>query len=305
MAKGKKKSSAKQGKGTAQKKSGAFVAFLRSQRFAHIRGAVYVLFSVFLVLAMVGYYVTDARGGWMGSLGHGVAEFFTTNLFGIGSLGFSLLFFVYGMRLWGVVVLPWWKTLGSTLFWMLWLSLLLGYIGGAWIKDAGFESYAGIGLSYAESLHNLMSWWTVVVLIVLAILFLVLVHKMQLPEVKMPKVDMKKMVRDVEKEIEKVATDHSDTDQAVETPESYDLKDDDDPGADFDAAAMELFPRPAVVDEETPLDLEPEIQKSDNEPAFSIDDEFARINEKAQGKAGVDRRRRNQLYHQRRPGNPG
>ncbi len=285
MATGKKKNNAKQGKGTAKKKSGAFVAFLRSQRFAHIRGAVYVLFSVFLVLAMVGYYVTDARGGWMGSLGHGVAEFFATNIFGIGSLGFSLIFFVYGMRLWGVVVLPWWKTFGSTLFWMLWLSLLLGYIGGAWVKDAGFESYAGIGLSYAESLHNLMGWWTVVVLIFLAILFLVLVHKMQLPEVKMPKVDMKKMVHDVEKEIEKVATDHNDPEQNVETPESYDLKDDDnDPGAEFDAAAMELFHRPASVDDEVPQEAEPEMPASDDtEPAFSIDDEFARINEKAQG----------------------
>ena len=84
MAKGKKKSKTK-GKAAGAKRAAAFVAFLRSKRFAHMRGAFYVLFSVFLVVAMIGYYVTDARGGWTGSLGKGVAEFFAVNLFGIGA----------------------------------------------------------------------------------------------------------------------------------------------------------------------------------------------------------------------------
>ena len=157
MAKGKKKSKAKGKAAAGKSRAAAFVAFLRSKRFAHIRGAVYVLFSVFLVIAMIGFYVTDARGGWTGSLGKGVAEFFAVNLFGIGSLGFALLFFVYGMRLWDVVVMPWWKTFGSTLFWMLWCSVTLGYIGGAWVKSADFENYAGIGLQMAEPLHRLLS----------------------------------------------------------------------------------------------------------------------------------------------------
>ena len=124
-AKSKGKSKGVQGKGRAA----AFVAFLRSQRFAHIRGAVYVLFSVFLLISLAGYYATDcgSRGQWLGSVGQGVAEFFAVKLFGIGSFGFTLLFFVYGMRLWAVSVMPWWKTFGSTLFWMCWLSLTLGY----------------------------------------------------------------------------------------------------------------------------------------------------------------------------------
>ena len=273
----KKKTKTKKGKGAS--KGGAFAGFLKSKRFAHIRGAVYVLFAAFLALALTGYYVTDARGGWTGSIGHSLAEFFTTNLFGIGSFGFVLLFFVYGLRLWDIVVLPWWKTFGSTLFWMLWLSVFLGYIGGAWVKSAGFESYAGIGLTFAEPLHSLLSWWTLVILVFLAVLFLVLVHKMQVPEVKLPSVNIKSVAREIEKEIVEVATDKE---AATAKPQAKEPvcpveTEDDDPGADFDAAALELFHRPAGIDEPT------EPQSERQEPAFSIDDEFARINAKAQG----------------------
>ncbi len=280
----KKKGSTK-GKGAAKK--GAFVEFLKSKRFAHIRGAVYVLFAAFLAVALTGYYVTDARGGWTGSLGHGLAEFFSINLFGIGSYGFVLLFFVYGMRLWNVVVLPWWKTFGCTLFWMLWVSLFLGYIGGAWVKSAGFESYAGVGLTLAEPLDALLNWWTLVVLVFLAVLFLILVHKMRLPEVKMPKVDLGKMVKGVEKEIEEVATEPDEPEDEGPKDVVPDTKEEDDPGAEFDAAAMELFHKPANIEEEPEgkdIPLSPETEPAENtEPQFSIDDEFARINAKAQG----------------------
>ena len=287
---GKKKSGSKaKGKGAAGKKrAAAFIAFLGSKRFAHIRGAFYVLFSVFLVVAMTGYYVTNARGGWTGSLGKGVAEFFAVNLFGIGSLGFALLFFVYGMRLWDVVVMPWWKTFGSTVFWMLWCSLTLGYIGGAWVKSADFENYAGIGLQMAEPLHELMSWWTLVALLFIAILFLVLVHKVELPKVEGEKIketgeklkeEMVKGLKAVGHEIEEVATeDESHGEEKLKggrAEETKSLKDTDiDEGvdADFEEEALKLFRQPASVE---PI--------QETEPAFNIDDEFARINAKAQG----------------------
>ena len=253
---------------------GRLLAFLRSKQFAHIRGALYVLFSIFLVIAMVGYYSTAGSGGWLGAAGHGVAEFFAVNLFGLGSLGFALLFFVYGMRLWDVVVMPWWKTFGSTLFWMLWLSLTLGYIGGAWVHRAGFESYAGIGLQMAEPLHRWLSWWTLVLLVFVAILFLALVHKMELPEVKLPKVDLKKLAQEVEEELVDVATEHEKKPVApVAAPVISPTPSDEKPAqVDFDEEAIKLFQQPAATDEPT----------TDDEPAFSIDDEFARINQRAQ-----------------------
>ena len=292
----KKPSSKTKGKSAPKPKkkgSGAFVAFLRSKQFAHIRGAIYVMFALFLLLALVGYYATDCgtRGRWLGALGQSLAEFFTTNLFGIGSLGFSLLFFVYGMRLWDVKVMPWWKTFGSTLFWMLWLSVTLGYIGGAWVRSAsGFEHFAGIGLQFAEPLHHLMSWWTLVLLVFLAVLFLVLVHKMEIPEVHMPKVDLKSAAHAIERQLEDVATDHTEKDSREVGPgrgvsgstsiigsTSVSGATIDDEGADFDEEAMALFRTPANPES---VDL-----PVDSEPAFSIDDEFARINAKAQGKA--------------------
>ncbi len=315
MAASKKKTTkASKGKPQAKKNSsGGFAAFLKSKQFAHIRGAFYVLFALFLVLSMVGFYLTDggATGTWMGSAGQGLAEFFAVNLFGIGSLGFALLFFVYGMRLWDVVVLPWWKTFGSTLFWMLWLSLLLGYIGGAWVRDGSFEHYAGIGLRLAEPIAGWISWWTLVVLLFVAVLFLVLVHKMELPEVHLPKVDMKKAVKEFSREIEDVATDHAeegvakktddkkwqDMTQAVAATLSDDdaqpQTEDDDPGADFDEEAMRLFHTPAASDDDIAAEPQsdkasqpigqPAAQPTKEEPAFSIDDEFARVMAKAQG----------------------
>ncbi len=287
MAGTKKKSTPKTKGKTApkpsKKRSGGFVAFLRSRQFARIRGAVYVMFSLFLLLALVGYYATDcgSRGHWLGSLGHSLAAFFANRLFGIGSLGFSLLFFVYGMRLWDVKVMPWWKTFGSTLFWMLWISLTLGYIGGAWVHSAsGFEHFAGIGLQLAEPLHRLLSWWTLVLLLFIAVLFLVLVHKMEIPEVHMPKVDLKGAAKAIERQFENVTTDHSDDPQpAPATPANQvaatPAPADEDEGADFDEEAMALFhSHPPKEEHDMPVD---------DEPAFSIDDEFARVNARAQG----------------------
>ena len=276
--KSKKTTKTKKGKTAPRKRGDGFVAFLRSKRFAHIRGALYVLFSIFLVIAMVGYYATTGRGGWLGAAGHGVAEFFTTNLFGLGSLGFALLFFVYGMRLWDVVVMPWWKTFGSTLFWMLWLSLTLGFIS-EWVDSGNFESYAGIiGVQMSEPLHRWLSWWTLVILLFLAVLFLVLVHKMELPEVKLPevklpKVDMKKAVQAVERELVDVATDHTEAESGERKVEGGEPKVESGEAL-FDEEAMKLFQQPAEID--LPVD---------EEPAFSIDDEFARINAKAQGQS--------------------
>ena len=292
----KKKTPAKgKGKGKAaakgSKPSGGFVAFLKSSRFAHIRGAFYVLLAAFATLALVSYFATGcgAGGNWLGSLGHWMAELLAVNLFGIGSFGVALLLFVYGMRLWNVSVLPWWKTFGSTLFWMLWLSLTLGYIGGAWVRDAAFEPYAGIGLRLAAPLHHLIRWWTLVLLVFVAVLFLVLVHKMELPEIHMPNVDMKRVALGIEKGIEAVATDHHDSPKPDDKPTDVDdaslglspgmapeasdndNNNDPDPGADFDDEAMKLFHSPAP-EADMPVD---------KEPAFSIDDEFARVMAKA------------------------
>lgn len=279
------------GKGTSKGKSrGSFLAFMKSERCAHIRGSVYVLFAAFLLISLAAYYATgcDPTRHWLKSLGYGTAEFFATKLFGIGSLGFSLLFFVYGMRLWGVKVMPWWKTFGSTLFWMVWLSTTLGYIAVKWIEGGvGFEQYAGIGLLLAEPLDGLMGWFTLVLLVAVAIGMLVMVHKMELPEVHLPKVDLKRAVE----EIEKVGVEESGKTEVEggkrkeEREEVIDLnarQQEEDEGADFDEAAMALFTQhPATESREQERKSGERKQETVAEPEFSIDDAFAKLTQKA------------------------
>ena len=299
-AKGGGKAAAK-GKGTSKGKSrGSFLAFVKSERFAHIRGTVYVLFAAFLLISLAAYYATgcDPTRHWLKALGYGTAEFFATKLFGIGSLGFSLLFFVYGMRLWGVRVMPWWKTLGSTLFWMVWLSVTLGYIAVKWIEGGvGFEQYAGIGLLLAEPLESLMGWFTLVLLVAVAIAVLVMVHKMELPEVKMPKVDLKRAVEELEKVgVESGEEKVESGERRAESGDVIDLnvqQEEEDEGADFDEAAMALFHKHAEEPESGERRVESGERGVENgegsvesdegavEPEFSIDDAFAKLTQKA------------------------
>ena len=303
MAGTKKKPAAKpkgkgKSKGTPKGKNrwGAFVVFVKSERFAHIRGAVYVLFSIFLLLSLTSYYATgcDPTRHWLKTLGFATAEFFAVNLFGIGSLGFSLLFFVYGLRLWKLKVMPWWKTFGSTAFWMFWLSLTLGYIAVKWISDGvDFAQYAGIGVPMAATLEGLMGWWTLVVLVAVALGVLVLVHKMELPEVHVPKVDLKKVKEEL---VERIPEEKDTTLPQQQTDSNFPGSNtqqngfvdfakqqlEEDEGAEFEEAAMELFRRRPGEPVADPS-VEPVTEKPTKEPEFSIDDEFARLNERLQG----------------------
>ncbi|MBQ9417752.1 MAG: DNA translocase FtsK [Bacteroidales bacterium] len=215
-------------------------------------------------------------------------------MFGIGAFGFALLFFVYGMRLWKVQVLPWWKTLGSTLFWMLWISLLLGYIGGAWVRDGTFDHFAGVGLIMAGRLDHWIGWWTLVVLLFVAVLFLVLVHGMELP-----KIEVGRIAKKVEHEIAEVATEHEERKEkkkkaaasgmgAVAADEA---EGDDEPqgviSSSFDEEAQKLFNSHGEGEEQEGEEAAAGVEEMEGganaEQALDIDAEFERINRVAQG----------------------
>ena len=256
-----------------KKKEGGLGTFIRSKRFAHIRGAIYILFALFLLIALVGLYATTGHGGWLGKAGYALADFVATRLFGIGSFGLSLLLFVYGLKLWNVEVMPWWKTLGSTMFWMLWLSLTLGYIDVAWVQRANFESYAGIGLRLAEPLHQWIGWWTLVLLAFVGVLFLVLVHKMELPQIKLPEKKEKhskaELPRPTEEQEEQPAK-REPVQPAEEQPAKA-------ANSGFDEEAERLFHSKPEAE-----DAPKEMPADDGDP-FDIDAEFERINARAQG----------------------
>ncbi len=261
----------------------AFVAFVKSERFAHIRGVVYVLFAAFLLLSLTSYFATgcDPTRHWLKAMGFATAEFFAVRLFGIGSLGFALLFFVYGLRLWKINVMPWWKTFGSTVFWMFWLSMTLGYIAVKWIDGGvGFEQFAGIGVTMSAAMEEMMGWWTLVILLVVAIAVLVMVHKMELPEVK-----GKEFMAKGEKLVEGLKEEWK---EAWDAPSPQPEKKPDPDFVDFakeqDEETVETRPAASPKEEEPEEDEGVDFEEAQDEIPFDIDDEFARVNAKAQGK---------------------
>ena len=261
----------------------AFVAFVKSERFAHIRGVVYVLFAAFLLLSLTSYFATgcDPTRHWLKAMGFATAEFFAVRLFGIGSLGFALLFFVYGLRLWKINVMPWWKTFGSTVFWMFWLSMTLGYIAVKWIDGGvGFEQFAGIGVTMSAVMEEMMGWWTLVILLVVAIAVLVMVHKMELPEVK-----GKELMAKGEKLVEGLKEEWK---EAWDAPSPQPEKKPDPDFVDFakeqDEETVETRPAASPKEEEPEEDEGVDFEEAQDEIPFDIDDEFARVNAKAQGK---------------------
>ena len=250
------------------------------------------MFAAFLLIAMMGYYVTDFghKGQWLGTLGIGLAAFFTNNLFGFASFGFALLFFIYGMRLWNVKLMPWWKTLGSTLFWMLWLSVTLGYVGG-WVHRTNFEPYAGIGLRIAESMHHMIGWWTLVLLLFVAVLMLVVVHKMELPKIKLNRLKADKPR--LEEQPSVVAAKATEAVVAEPTAKAAEPVATPTPNVEADKALQQLFnsQQNDVAESETAKEKAQEPMSADTatteEPTFSIDDEFERVNRKAREKDDV------------------
>ena len=235
--------------------TGKFVEFCRSERGRKLRGVCYILLALFLTISTISFFVSwPSQSNWMGRLGYLLASFVVQDTFGIASLGFSFLLFVYGLRLCKVNLLPWWKTFWATLFWMLWLSTVLGYLNGRLFKSETFGNYVGItGKFVSEELYMLIRWGVVVLLIFVAMVFLIFVHRMRIrvpkiPDVSLPIINLKERLSNRNTASEELSQEKT----------------------------------PNATDSDTNLSEEKETDKV----TFDIDDEFARINQKAQqGKA--------------------
>ena len=223
-----------------------FVEFCRTERGRKLRGACYIMLALYLVMATISYFVSwPSQSNWMGKLGYHMANLIVQGTFGIASMGLYFLLFIYGLRLWKKKPLPWWRTFWATLFWMLWCSTVLGYLYGMFFKNETFGNYVGItGKFVSEELYSLIRWGVVVLLIFVAVVFLIFVHRMRirmpkLPEVSLPKVNLKEKISQLRQEKEE-----------TETPE-----------------------------EEETVETTP---ANEEKITFDIDDEFARVNQRAQ-----------------------
>lgn len=239
--------------------TGRFREFWKTQRCRRLRGSIYILLSLFLLVATVSFFIAwPCQENWMGKIGFYMAEFFVKNTFGIASVGLYFLLFLLGLKKWGSNPLPWWKTFGITMFWMFWISSVLGYCAGVWGKgNDTIDNLAGVTGNYvAYQLYLLIKWGALVLFVFLAVVMLVFVHKVNIkvPKVSLPAIDLKaklaSIVEDEHSEEEKDETSHE---------EVADKK-----------------PEPVKPAQEQPHPLEKE------KVSFTIDDEFARINEKAQ-----------------------
>lgn len=258
--------------------TGKFKEFWRSARCRKLRGACYVLLAVYLFFAIVSFFFSwpDNQSNWMGSAGYHLANFLVQNTFGAASVGLLFLLFLYGLRLWSKEPLAWWRTFWVTLFWIFWTSTFLGWFDGLGPDSAEnefFENFVGVTGQFANSaLVSLIGTVaTIVLLVFLAIVFLVFVHKVKLrmPKIKLPERKHREADDDEAEAAAPVA-------KAVERPVT--------PAPPADPPVED------APEEETPdieeVDLPEDVEEVPDEPekvSFSIDDEFARINQRAQG----------------------
>ena len=232
-----------------------FVEYWRTQQCRKLRGACYILFACFLVVAMTSFFISwPSHNNWLGALGFHISKLTVQNTFGIASYGIAFLLFLYGTRLWGKNLLPWNKTLWSTLFWMVWLSSVLGYCFGLWGKDdIAMGNYVGVtGDFIAHSCYHLIRWGTLVLFAFLAIVYLVVVHKVRIrpPKVNINLAEIKHIIP-APKPKDTPATEEDESSKAETAPLS------------------------------TAKEAEKQADSNPDQVTFSIDDEFSRINQRA------------------------
>lgn len=242
-----------------------FKEWWRSSSGRHLRGAVYMLFALFATVSLLSYFFNgaDQDANWLGTVGYALADLLAKSLFGFASFGLLFLIGLYALRLYGKNPLPWAKTLWSSIFWILWLSTTLGYIAGVWVKNDTFSNYAGIGIIFAEVLNRLIRWGTLVLMIFLAVLFLVYVHKVKIsmPDIKLPE----RAPKENPEPIKASKKDKDVPDDIFATPI---------PPLDESAPQQQA----SIVDDTD--DLGAELEPEDDLP-FDIDEEFERINKRA------------------------
>ncbi len=144
----------------------SFKEFMRSKRLRKTVGLFFILLSVFLLLSFISYLFSwkaddDLLNGrvfnWdllvdssivadnmMGRLGAITAHLFIKKWFGISSFLFILMFFIAGFRwLFSHSLLPGWKTLRYSLFFLVWVSVFFGAVikSGPWLLLGGTFGY--------------------------------------------------------------------------------------------------------------------------------------------------------------------
>ena len=310
-------------------KEGGFRHFLTTPQFAVTRGAFYMLLAFFAFVATLSFVFKLIFPGnnpdynLIGSFGHWLGKLLVSNSFGIASLGLCFLLFIYGLRLivknrtpkrgsdkkrqdsstgtlWGDDR-RFSKCMWSVLFWVLWLSTSLGWLANPEKSEQSTlgASLAGVvGTEIARLLHGFLHIGLPILLAFLAILFLVMVHHVNVP---VPNINLKdkfsKTDNGEQSEPENDREEENDSsgkgqksgffsrffDRFKSNPDGDDEDDDNhDVGADFEDDSH--------IDElATERRGERDSKENEDVPeviSFNIDDQFERVNSMA-GHPGV------------------
>ncbi len=275
--------------------------FLSSKDFAKTRGIFDILFAAFLLVSIVSYFVSKgAHPNWCGGVGYWFANLFVKHTFGVAALGFCFLFVVRGFRLLERPLLPRGRTNFIAYFWMLWLSVTLGYIDHLVKNDQGImELYSGtVGTQVAQMLFGAIKIGLPVLLAFLAFAFLLLVHHIR---IKLPKLPAREKVAVQEKKSEGVAIrstvepkkEEKAAVEEVEQPGRFKVflqgvKEKRAQAKEDLAEARQEEGEEFVPDDYEPVEENEEVlcpQEDREEDGPTIDDEFERINARARQRA--------------------
>ncbi len=142
--------------GRAKSKKSVFL-FLKNEKFQKITGLFLILFSFVLAISLVSWIFTwwmdDASGGagahnWVGNSGRAISNFFVGNLFGLSSILFAFLFFIYGVKLLlKKKLLPLWKATRISILVMAWISVTLAFLSSLFGEPTDIAGIFGLQTS--------------------------------------------------------------------------------------------------------------------------------------------------------------
>ena len=187
--KGKRKSSPKSSGG------GSFFQQLKSPRMIQVYGVLLMCFALLLFVSIVSFYFhahnnihfvlsdgQDASHNIARTVGAYLAYFFVNDLFGVSSIGFAFLFFLYGWRLTvGKSPVNLLKTTINVILTMAWLSMFLGLFVR---PDGDYAFVAGYFGTLVDTflLASVQKVVTYLIVAVLLVIILILCYDIPLSE---------------------------------------------------------------------------------------------------------------------------
>lgn len=178
----------------SKKYTGGFLSSVKNFNWKKVRvvvGTLVLVFSLFLLICCISYIMTwqldqdkiigksffefmfhsnmEPMENWLGRFGAWTAHFFIYNLFGVSSIGLSVVFFLLGFKiLFDKALLPLWKSSTTTFLFVIWGSYFLGYFSDK-------VNYLGGKFGYSLNEWSIMTFGSIPTLVVIfSLLYIVI-----------------------------------------------------------------------------------------------------------------------------------